>query len=347
MTALTDKYRPTKLSEVVGQKAAVNVVMGMIDKGVPPTVLLSGPRSTGKTTIARILARRLNCKDPDGADPCGECASCNPDGRHPDVLELNAADERGIGTIRRLQSVSVLAPRYNRRVIIMDESHALTPQAYQAALKLFEEPPKSCCFILVTTNPEKMPDTILSRCSPVGLRKISEMVLAKWLAGVAKREDFRLGKEAAIHIANAADGHPREALTFLQQVISHPDVDASSLQAVVEDVTSSAPAAMTVAFVTAIMKRDDAACFRMYKDIDDPVRFLTNVVEMFQALVRLVIDPKIVNPFYANQLKALRKSKLEDVVVCLEAFGEAMQQAKSYIMPADVVLDLAILKATG
>jgi DNA polymerase-3 subunit gamma/tau len=346
MTALTEKYRPKKLSQVVGQKSAVNVVMGMIDKGIPPTVLLSGPRSTGKTTIARILAKRINCQDPQGSDPCGKCASCKLS-KHPDILEINAADERGIGTIRRLQSISVLAPRFEKRVVIMDESHALTPQAYQAALKLFEEPPKSCVFFLVTTNPEKMPDTILSRCSPVGLRKISEIVLAKWLASVAKREDFTLGKDAAVAIAEASDGHPREALTFLQQVLSHPDVDTKDLQAVVKQVTNTASSKLISDFVIALVNREEAKCFRMYGDIDDPVLFLTSVVETLQALVRLIIDPKLVNQRYANQLKALRKAKLEDAVACLEAFGEAMQQAKTYVMPADVVLDLAILKATG
>jgi DNA polymerase-3 subunit gamma/tau len=347
MTALTDKYRPKKFSQVVGQKAAVNIVKGMIDKGIPPTILLNGPRSTGKTTIARILARRINCQDPNDYESCGKCASCKQT-KHQDVLELNAADERGIGTIRRLQSVSVLAPRFNKRVIIMDECHALTPQAYQASLKLFEEPPKSCCFLLVTTNPEKMPKTILSRCSPVGLRKIAESVLTKFMMTVAKRERFDLDEDSARYLANAADGHPREALTYLQQLISHPDSDKDDLTPVVQSVTHTASNKLVADFVTALVgKRSEAACFRMYGQIDNPDQFLTNVVETLQALVRLLIDPKLVNPFYANQLKALRKAKLDDAILSLEAFGEAMQQAKSYIMPADVVLDLAILKATG
>ncbi|NIT79700.1 MAG: AAA family ATPase [Anaerolineae bacterium] len=346
MTALTDKYRPKKLSQVVGQKAAVNVVKGMIDKGIPPTILLNGPRSTGKTTIARILARRINCQEPDGYEPCGKCASCKQT-KHPDVLELNAADERGIGTIRRLQSVSVLAPRFEKRVIIMDECHALTPQAYQASLKLFEEPPKSCCFLLVTTNPEKMPQTILSRCSPIGLRKIAESVLTKYMMHVAKREQFDLDEESARYLASAADGHPREALTYLQQLISHPDSDKEDLTPVVQAVTNTASNKMVADFVTALMKGNAGACFKMYGQIDEPDKFITSVVEMLQALVRMLIDPKMVNPFYATQLKALRKAKLEDAIVCLEEFGHAMQQAKSYIMPADVVLDLAILKATG
>jgi len=349
MASLTAKYRPRRLGQLVGQRSAVKVVTGMVEKGVPPTVLLNGPRSTGKTTIARIIAERINCSEPDGVNSCGKCVSCRlfrSKEDHPDILELNAADERGIGTIRRLQTISVLAPRFKRRVIIMDESHALTPQAFQSALKLFEEPPPTCCFLLVTTNPEKMPDTILSRCSPVVLRKIGTEVLANWLVKVAKREECDLDAEGAEFIAGAADGHPREALILLEQVISQGG-DASEVKAVVREITEASPKAVVLDFVTALVEADMETCFKLYGKIDNPEHFLSNVVEMLQALLRFLISERLVNSFYVNQFRKLKKTKLGDVEHALGAMGHALQGAKSYILPADVLLDLAILKATA
>lgn len=346
MTALTEKYRPRKLSQLVGQRAAVKVVSGMLDKGLPPTILLSGPHSTGKTTIARIIAKRANCSDPNGPDACGKCPSCTQNGKHPDVMELNAAEDRGIDTIRRLQQVAKLAPRFKERFVIMDECHALTPQAFQAGLKLFEEPPRSCHFLLVTTDPQKMPQTILSRCSPVTLRPIDVTPLGKFLRMIAKREGLQLKLDEAETLAEVTHGHPREALHLLQQVLNHPDEDLTDIDAVIRKVSKTAPQSLVTDFVIALFDCKQEDCFSLYEHIEVPDRFIQSVVELLQAIVRYAVDKKLVGGYHERQAKKIGTVKLKDAADLLQIFGEALQQAKSYLMPADVVLDLAVVKAT-
>lgn len=219
MQQLTLAYRPTLFSEVWGQRSTLRVLTGFIEKDrVPGTLLLSGPRGVGKTTIARILARRLNCLKPEGIDPCGTCKSCKAE-NHPDILELNAASDRGIDMVRGLEQVSMLAPQYKRRVIILDEAHAITSSAGQALLKALEEVPPTACFLIVTTDPDKLPDTVLSRCSKLAFSPVAAPVIIKSILGIAKSEGVALDPKAAKIITDACDGHPREALMLLEQAL--------------------------------------------------------------------------------------------------------------------------------
>lgn len=345
MTALTQKYRPALFSEVVGQPNAVSTLTGFVRNGPPPTILICGPHAVGKTTLARILAKRLNCLKAKGPEPCGKCESCvaADSETHQDIREINAADDRGINTIRKLQEIGRLAPSFKRMVIIMDECHALTPQAYQASLKLFEEPSPATTFVLVTTNPEKMPKTITSRCSVIRLKLIRDVHMAKWLFGIAKKEKFKLDKKGAEMLAEASAGHPREALTMLQQLLSG-DVKASDLESLIRQVTEQSPRALTAKFVEAVMKEDMKGALQVAAEAEDSEHFLSSATEAFQALLLYKIDKSMVEGVYRSQFAKL-KADVRDVADVLRVFGDAYQKAKTYLLPADTALALAIVDA--
>jgi len=247
------KYRPTSLSQLVGQDTTAAILRATLSKGdIGPVTLLCGPRSTGKTTIARLMGLYANCTNFDTAtnEPCGTCPSCRQmlraihgEGEHPDFLEKNAASERGIDMIRALETVARYAPRYKWRFVLLDEVHALTPQAFQAGLKLFEEPPGRTRFIFCTTEPEQLPSTIMSRCTVFSLDAIPPMTVAKLLHRVSKTEGQTIPKEALVQIAEAVHGHPREALKVLQQVVAagNGTFDPAQLPKVLEQSDTLAP----------------------------------------------------------------------------------------------------------
>jgi len=341
--AFHTSFRPTKLSELVGQTAAVKTVRGFIDKGAPPTVLFYGPHSTGKTTLARILGRALNCTG--GDVPCGECPSCQVD-PHPDIIELNAADARGIETIRRIDDIGRLRPQFTHRVIILDEAHALTPQAYQASLKVFEEPPKTTTFVLVTTDSQKIPQTIRSRCSPVPLMRLKEGDLMRLLARVAKWEGLVLTKEQAQELARASMGHPREALVFLEQV-------AAGGQAQIEErlpeVVRGAPELVAQGFVDAMLKRDVKACVKLVDKIEDYRRFTETLVVILQLLLRVKVGAPI-DPAHKRRLQNFKVGDIDmvDIEDCLFLLGTSLTQQKTFLLDPDVSLDLAVMaRAAG
>lgn len=224
-TALYRLYRPQKFEEVEGQPAAVNVLIKSISTGrAAHAYLFSGARGCGKTTVARLVAKSLNCSSPiDNYEPCCKCSNCISiaKGENLDVIEIDGASNNGVEEIRELKSHVSLAPFNSRfKVYIIDEVHMLSTAAFNALLKTLEEPPEYVVFILATTEPHKIPVTIRSRCQHIPFHRINSSDILHRLEFVCKREKYEYEYEALSEIARQADGALRDALSLLDQVMS-------------------------------------------------------------------------------------------------------------------------------
>lgn len=236
--ALYRAYRPQLFEEVVDQKAIVKTLENAItnDK-VAHAYLFCGPRGTGKTTLAKIFAKALNCYNGPTIKPCLECESCKAilQGTNPDVIEIDAASNNGADDIRTLRdSVRFLPSMSKYKVYIIDEVHMLSNAAFNALLKTLEEPPKYVVFILCTTEPYKIPETILSRCQRFDFKAISDEGIINRLELISKEENISISKEAIEEITNLAEGGMRDALSLLDQVISFVDNKEITLNDVYE-----------------------------------------------------------------------------------------------------------------
>lgn len=220
------KYRPTKFSEIVGQAQVVRTLVGALVSGrVSHGYLFTGPRGTGKTTMARILAKAVNCENRTEKEhePCNECQSCREFSNLSamDLIEIDAASNRGIDDIRDLkEGIRFVPSRAKFKVFIIDEAHMLTKEANNALLKTLEEPPDHAIFILATTEVEKIPATIISRVQKFDFRKFSAEDMAQKLNYIIEKENVKTNEEALQLIIQAAEGGMRDAESLLDQIIS-------------------------------------------------------------------------------------------------------------------------------
>jgi DNA polymerase III subunit gamma/tau len=219
------KYRPQSFDAVVGQQHVVQTLKGALTSGrLSHAYLFSGPRGTGKTTLARILAKALNCKKRSKAgDPCGVCESCVAitEGRSFDLIEIDGASNGRIDEIRSLKdSASVAAVSGGYKVFIIDEVHMVTKDAFNALLKILEEPPAHVVFILATTDPQKIPPTVLSRVQRFDFKKLTSKEIAEKLRTVVKAEKVQVDDSVIISIASSSEGALRDAEVALSKVLS-------------------------------------------------------------------------------------------------------------------------------
>jgi DNA polymerase-3 subunit gamma/tau len=232
---LARKYRPQTFAELIGQEPMVQTLANAIRRDrLAHAFLMTGVRGVGKTSTARLIAKALNCVGPDGnggptIDPCGVCEPCVAiaEGRHIDVIEMDAASHTGVDDVREIiEAVRYAAVSARYKIYIIDEVHMLSRNAFNALLKTLEEPPAHVKFLFATTEADKLPVTVLSRCQRFDLRRIPTAMLAEHFAGICTREQVSAEPEALAMIAAAAEGSVRDGLSILDQAIAHADLDA-------------------------------------------------------------------------------------------------------------------------
>ncbi len=225
MAAIYQQARPFTFEQVVGQNHVKDVLVAALERNrIGHAYLFSGPRGVGKTTTARLLAMAVNCEHTDPSKrPCGVCDSCKlvRTGSHPDVIELDAASNNSVEDVRDLrEKVRLASMRGGKRVWVLDEAHMLTRSASNALLKTLEEPPENLVFILATTEPEKLPPTILSRCQHFRFRRLSEAEISSKLERLCKEANVKAESEALSLVARAADGAMRDAESLLERLLT-------------------------------------------------------------------------------------------------------------------------------
>lgn len=266
------KYRPQTLQELMGQSIIVRTLTNAIEnQKIASTYLFTGPRGTGKTSTARIIAKSLNClnsQEPT-TNPCGECISCRAieKGSSLDVIEIDAASNNGIDDIRELISRAALAPVQGRyRIFILDESHQLSTSAQNALLKCIEEPPEKTIFILATTEVHKLLPTIVSRCQVFNFKSISIKVLTQYLQQIADQENIEISTEALTLIARMTSGGLRDSLQLLSQLsLLGTPVTSDHVQ----ELTGGCSPQKLLSLIKAIASRDTFAVLQHSRELLD------------------------------------------------------------------------------
>ncbi|WP_027070315.1 DNA polymerase III subunit gamma/tau [Novilysobacter defluvii] len=222
---LARKWRPRRFAELVGQEHVVRALTNALDSGrIHHAFLFTGTRGVGKTTIARIFAKSLNCEQGTSAEPCGECAACRDidAGRFMDLLEIDAASNTGVDDVREVIENAQYSPSRGRvKVYLIDEVHMLSKAAFNALLKTLEEPPGHVKFLLATTDPQKLPVTVLSRCLQFNLKRLDEAQIGGQIEKILAAEEIAVEPGAVRQVARAADGSLRDALSLLDQAIAY------------------------------------------------------------------------------------------------------------------------------
>ena len=297
---LARKYRPGTFADIVGQDHVVRTLQNAITMNrVHHAFLFTGARGVGKTTTARVLARALNCEKGPTITPCGTCPACVEiaESRSPDVLEIDGASNRGVDAVRELrETVRYLPQKGHHKLYIIDEVHQLTPEAFNALLKTLEEPPPHVKFIFATTEPQKIPATILSRCQRFDFRRVSVAQLVEHVKNILGREGLTLSPAAITAIVRDAQGSVRDALSLLDQVLSYAGTSGAAVSdALVIQALGTVDRQLIFDLCDAILAKNANALLKLVAEIDLRGHDLTDLVGLLVEHFRDLMVSKVVD----------------------------------------------------
>lgn len=358
------KYRPQKFSEVIGQQHIVQTLANSIKNNrIGHAFLFTGPRGTGKTTMARLFAKAVNClsrrsptkEDANSFEPCLKCENCKniQDGRSLDIIEIDAASNTGVDNIRELRETVKLPPTLAKyKVYIIDEVHMLSTGAFNALLKTLEEPPTHVIFILATTEIHKVPDTIISRCQRFDFVKLSLENIIKKLSTIAKKEEVEIEKEALEMIAISAEGGMRDAESTLAQIISLEDKKITAKEAGEILGTTDHQNVEKLAFL--LLEKKIPEALRLVNDLtnsgNDLEIFNKSFLNYLRQLLILSVDEKLGRTLSleltSEQIKEagdISKNNTGEILKILENFSEIQNKIRSSFIP-QLPLEIAIVK---
>ena len=304
--ALYRKYRPTNFDEVVGQKVIVKTLKNAIKYDrLSHAYLFCGPRGTGKTSIAKILAKTINCTNLQDYLPCNKCENCLQynNKQSVDIIEIDAASNNGVDEIRELRDKVGLVPSFCKyKIYIIDEVHMLTTSAFNALLKTLEEPPKHVIFILATTEPFKIPITILSRCQRFDFKKISVEDIISRLRSIADAENIKINDDILKEIAVLSDGGMRDSINLLDQVNAYVGLEKEVTYEDVHDVNGTLKPEELYDFINKIKTNDLKDALLLSDSYNDIGKNMTKVLEELISFFRNILIAKVVPDYLSNSI---------------------------------------------